>query len=230
MDNRHCKGVAPIHRKISPVSSRRRRRQGGLEAIEFGLWSLLLMPPFIWMFISGMNFIRYNKAGDVTRSTAMMYIKGVDMTAIGNQRIIARVASGLGLVVESGGALVSNQGNGMVALSKVVFVDPNCGCTNAGQYVLAQRIYMGNRSLDIAGTVVDSFAGPVPTALWTASTGNINNYTTDTRARVSSDFTTLWGNSLGAGQFVYVVESFFKAGTGGAGQFDSNGTYTRVFM
>lgn len=191
---------------------------------------MLLMPPFIWMFISGMNFIRYNKAGDVTRSTAMMYIKGVDMTALGNQRIIARVASGLGLVVESGGAVVNNQGTGMVALSKVVFVDPQCGCTNAGQYVLAERVYLGNRSLDIAGTTVESFVGPVPAALWSSSTGAISNYTTDTRARVSSDFSTLWGNSLGAGQFVYVVESFFKANTGGAGAFDSNGTYTRVFM
>lgn len=219
-----------MHSNIQPVSERRRRRQGGLEAIEFGLWSLLLMPPFIWMFISGMNFIRYNKAGDVTRSTAMMYIKGVDMTALGNQRIIGRVASGLGLVVESGNAVVNNQGNGMVSLSKVVFVDPACGCTNAGQYVLAQRVYIGNRSLVIAGNNVESFVGAVPTALWSTTTGNINNYTTDTRARVSSEFTTLWGSALGAGQFVYVVESFFKAGTGGAGEFDSNGTYSRVFM
>lgn len=219
--------IAPA---VRPVSRHRRRRQGGLEAIEFGLWSLLLMPPFIWMFISGMNFIRYNKAGDVTRSTAMMYIKGVDMTALGNQRIIARVASGLGLVVESGNAVVNNQGNGMVALSKVIFVDPACGCTNAGQYVLAERIYLGNRSLVINGASVDSFSGPVPTAIWSAGTGQVSNYTTDSRARVSSDFTTLWGSSLGAGQFVYIVESFFKAGTGGAGEFDSNGTYTRVFM
>ena len=50
-----------------------------------------MLPPFIWMFINGFNFIRYNKAGDVTRSAAMMYVKNTDMMSLTTQRIVERV-------------------------------------------------------------------------------------------------------------------------------------------
>ena len=39
-----------------PISLRRRAYQHGIEAIEFGLLFVFLLPPFVWMFQNGMNF------------------------------------------------------------------------------------------------------------------------------------------------------------------------------
>lgn len=217
--------------KILPVSQRRRREQRGIEAIEFGLWSLLMTPAMVWMFISGMNFIRYNKAGDVTRSSAMLYVKGLNMAALGNQKIVARVANGLNLQVENGGSVATNLGDGLVVMTKIQFVGPTCGCTNANQYVMMQRFYIGNRSLQIGGQTVESFTGPPPGgSLWNSSTGSVSNFMTDQNTRVTGAFATLWGSSLTNGQTVYVVESFFKTPSMGSGDFDSRGIYSRVFM
>ncbi len=217
--------------KILPVSERRRRTQKGLEVIEFGLWAVLMMPPFVWMFINGVNFIRYNKAGDVTRSAAMMYVKGLDMMALGNQRIVARVANGLNLKVESGGARVNNLGDGLVVMTQIQYVGATCGCTNANNYVMTKRVYVGNRNLQIDGQTVESFTGAPPGGtLWNTSTGNISNFMTDANARVTGQFAALWGTSLSNGQTVNVVESFFKTPAIGSGAFDSRGIYNRVFM
>src|SRR5579863_6943918 len=89
-------------RSLATATPRRRRRQKGVEAIEFALFFSLMLPPFIWMFVTGMNFIRFNKANDVARAAALMYVKGQDMTVLGTQEILARVAQGLDLEVDNG--------------------------------------------------------------------------------------------------------------------------------
>ena len=217
--------------RILPVSLRRKRTQKGLEAIEFGLWALLMMPPFVWMFINGIGLVRYNKAGDVTRSTAMMYIKNVDLKTLNTQRIIQRIANGLDLQVESSGSIATNVGSGMVVLTKIQYVGSTCGCTNADKYVMTQRLYVGNRSLQISGITVESFSGAPPGGgIWSTSTGVVSNYLTDANARANAAFTTLWGTSLANGQVVYVIETFFKTPAFGSGAFDSRGIYSRVFM
>lgn len=219
-----------MHHKILPVSERRRKKQKGLEAIEFGLWTLLMMPAFVWMFINGINFVRFNKASDVTRSAAMMYIKGLDMRALGNQQVVERVANGLNLQVDNAGAVVNNIGDGMLALTKVQYLGA-CGCPNANNYVMMQRVYVGNRSLVISGQTVESFIGPPPSGgIWNSSTGAVSGFMTNTDARITGNFATLWGTSLNNGQIVYVVETFFKTPSMGAGEFDSRGIYSRIFM
>jgi hypothetical protein len=215
---------------VLPVSARRRRSQSGLEAIEFGLWSLLMTPAFVWMFIYGMNFIRLNKASDVTRSASMLYIKGSNLTQIDNQKIIQRVANGLDLQVETGGTVSNSLGSGLVVVSKLQWIDNSCGCTNSNQHVITQRIYVGNRSLQINGQTAESFSGNAPSGIWNSATGDVSNFTTDTRARASSAYNTVWGSSLSNGQVVYLVETFFKTVDVGVGQFDSRGIYQRVFM
>jgi hypothetical protein len=216
---------------VTCVSQGRRRRQRGSEAIEFALWMFLTMPPLVWMFITGMNFVRYIKANDVTRAAAMLYTKGLDMTDLGTQQVLERVASGLDLEAVSAGVRVTNVGNGLLVFTKVEMVSSSCGCINAGKYVMSQRIYVGNRSLQLRGSTVESFIGPAPSSGWNSSTGVVSNITTNATAVASSEFTTLWGSALTAGQYVYVVESFFKpVSSMGSGDFDANGVSTRIFM
>jgi hypothetical protein len=219
-----------------PVSARRKRGQRGIEAIEFGLFAVMMLPPFVWMFINGMNFIRFNKANDVARAAALMYIKGQDMTVLGSQEILARVAEGLNLQVDDGATppnqVLSNaNGSGLVILSQVQYVGPNTctSCTNLNKYVFLQRIYAGNTGLQIDGAAVQSALGNPATALWNATTGAVSSAHTDAGAQLAASFAGLWSTPVGDGQIVYVVECYFS-GSFGSGSFNGNGIYTRVFM
>ena len=220
----------------APVSQRRRRKQKGVEAIEFGLFFIMMLPGFVWMFITGMNFIRFNKANDVARATALMYIKGQDMTVLGTQEILARVGQGLDLEVDDGAtppnqASSNTRGSGLVVLSQVQFVGPNTcnNCVNLNHYVFLQRVYVGNKSLQFNGTTVQSALGGPGTGIWSATTGAVTNVYSDSTAQVNASFASLWTPAIGDGQIVYVVESFFAGGFG-AGQFGGSGVYARVFM
>jgi Flp pilus assembly protein TadG len=219
------------HQPRLKVSARRRRSQSGLEAIEFGLWVLLMMPALVWTFISGMNFVRYVKASDVTRAAAMLYTKGSDMSEVGLQQVLERVANGLDLQVDNNGVRVNNLGSGLIVLTRVEYVGSTCGCTNASKYVMTQRLYIGNRSLTISGSTVESFSGAAPSTGWNSTSGSVSNFKNNATAVVSTGFSTLWGSSLSDGQYVYVIETFFKPTTPmGTGQFDANGVYNRIFM
>lgn len=218
------------------ITSRRRRSQRGVEAIEFGLFFALMLPGFVWMFISGMNFIRFNKANDVARAAALMYIKGQDMTVLGTQEILARVGQGLGLEVDDGTApptqsISTSRGSGLIILSQVQYVGPNTcnNCTNMNQYVFLQRVYIGNKNLQFNGSTVASALGNPAANDWSATTGQVTNVFNDSGVRVSSSFAGLWNPGVGDGQVVYVVESFFSGGFG-TGQFGGSGVYARVFM
>lgn len=233
----------PVPSLKSPVSARRRRTQRGIEAIEFGLFAVMMTPAMVWMFTTGMNFVRFNKANDVARAAALMYMKGTDMNLLGSQEIIQRVAVGLNLQVDDGTAppnevLSNSRGSGLVVLTQVQYVGTTtCGATspcNLNKYVYLQRIYLGNRSLRFGAdgddpTVQSSLGDPAP-AIWNSSTGLITNPHGDSRAQVSSNFSTLWTATPDDGQIIYVVESMFAGNAIGAGPFEGGGIYARVFM
>jgi hypothetical protein len=219
-----------------PVSARRKRRQRGLEVIEFGLFAIMMMPAFVWMYTTGMNFVRFDKANDVVRSAALMYIKNTDMNVLGSQELVARVAEGLDLEVDDGATppnqvLNYSRGSGLVVLSTVQYVGSGTcnSCTNTGYYVFLDRVYIGNRSLQINGSTVGSALGDPAAAIWNSTTGDVSSNYTDSRARVASSFAGLWSPSMADGQIGYVVEAYF-AGTFGTGNFGGNGIYARVFM
>ena len=74
---------------------------------------MVVFLPLLLMFITGMNFLRYIKATDVARAAALLYVKGQDLTSLGTQRVLAKVASGLDLQVgttggANGGAFARN--------------------------------------------------------------------------------------------------------------------------
>jgi len=218
------------------ASSRRRRTQSGVESIEFGLFAIMMMPAFVWMFTTGMNFVRFDKAADVVRSAALMYVKGTDMNVLGSQELVARVAEGLSMEVDNGATppsqvLSFSRGSGLVVLSTVQYVGSGTcsGCTNTGYYVFTDRVYIGNRSLQINGSTVQSALGDPPAAVWNSTTGDISSVYTDSRTRVASSFSSLWSPAMGDGAIAYVVEGFF-AGSFGAGAFGGNGIYTKVVM
>ena len=215
------------------ISPRRRRLQNGIEAIEFGFLFVFLLPPFLWMFVNGMNFLRFNKATDVSRSAALLFVKGVDFTLPGNQDIIARVASGLNLIdSETITANGVTSGNGLIVFSIVQYIGTTTcnNCANVSKYVFLDRVYVGNKNLVITGATVSSALGSPNAGVWSSTSGVVSTTQTNTGAQVPSGSTgslPLMGDS----QIAYVIECFFKPQNGfGNGEFDSNGVYTRVIM
>ena len=186
------------------------------------------------MFTNGMNFLRFNKSTDVSRSAALMYVKGLDFTFPGTQDIIARVASGLDLQISaSTSANGVSSGSGLIVFSTVQYIGPNTctGCANINKYVFLNRVYVGNTSLSISGTTVASALGNPISGIWNSTTGAVTSNQTNTGAQVASGFSSIWSSNIGDGQIAYVIECFFKPQGGfGTGSFDSNGVYTRVIM
>ena len=217
-----------------PIPLRRRARQHGVEAIEFGLLFAFLLPPFLWMFQNGMNFLRFNKATDVARSASLLFVKGIDFTLPGNQDIISRVASGLDLQNGSTTSAAGvTTGSGLIVFSVVQYIGSNTcsNCTNLNKYVFLDRIYVGNTTLAISGTTVASALGSPNGSVWSSTTGVVSSTQTNAGAQVPSASSGALPTTMGDGQIAYVVETFFKPQGGfGSGSFDSNGVYTRVIM
>ena len=217
------------------LSDDRRRRQGGVEAIEFAIFFTLTLPMFVWMFINGMNFIILDKVNDVTRAAGLMLIKSQDFTLSGTQEIVARVASGLNLQVgTTGGVQGTSTGSGLVIISKIQYIGTTTcsNCTNVSHYVFLSRIYVGNTSLQFNGTTVASAFGSPNSTLWSTTTGDVSSTQTNTGAQTNAAFGALFGATpIADSETVYVVESYFTSASGfGAGQFGAGGAYARVLM
>lgn len=213
---------------------RRRRTQRGSEIMEFALLSILLVPTFLMMFVTGMNLIRSIKATHIARDLGHMYIQGADFSLYGTQRIAQRLAVGMGLDI--GAAFTgnnwnnsSNGGRGTVILSQITYVgDATCApilaagevCTNYQRYVFSQRIVFGKGSLRSS-----NFGTPSATI---STRGIVQNRETDAGAQVQN-FAGVFPTTLGDGQFAYLAEVYFGSPDLTVSALSGNGVYARAF-
>ena len=130
------------------MSGRRRRRSRGNALVEFGLCATFLVPLYIWTIIMGMDLKRVMQTNQVSRDTGHMYARWVDFSKVGNQDMVVRLASGLGMT--------RTGGNGVVILSKLMKIGvQQCAdggvsqlqCSNLNKTVFVQRIVIGNKAM-----------------------------------------------------------------------------------
>lgn len=174
----------------------RRKREKGSEILEFSLVvAFILIPILLGVVIIGINLGRAVQVAQAARDAGSMYVRGIDFTQSGNQAILVRLGQGLGLATTGG--------TGVVILSKVTFIAPG-GCTmpcNQNQYVMVQRVVVGNSSLVAEHGLVQS-AGAVTLDIQ----GNVVNYFTNTNAVVSGFSSIL---ALNGSEFAYIAEAYF---------------------
>jgi hypothetical protein len=84
-----------------PVASRRAGRQRGNEIIEFAVYAALIVPLFLWTFVTGMNLLRMIQTTQICRDIGNLYIHGVDFSTYPAEQIAQRLAQGYGLNVGS---------------------------------------------------------------------------------------------------------------------------------
>jgi len=206
------------------TGARRGKGQRGVELVEFALTSLFLLPILLGTIVTGMNLIRANQCTHLVRSIGSLYIHGVDFSLSASKDLAVRLARGLNLQNNPA------SGAGVIILSQVTFIgDATCAannlagltCTNRNQYVLTQRLTIGNTSLRTSSV-------GTPTAVINPA-GMVQNYVTDPGARASTSFASLWNPQLADGQYVYAVEGFFT-GISLGGVNPSGGMYSRHFF
>lgn len=185
-----------------------------MQVLEFAILMLAVTPLLLGVVVIGLSLGRSVQVAQIGRDAGSMYVRGVDFSQSANQQILVRLGGGLGMT--------ANGGNGVVILSQVTYIASN-GCTlpcNAGQYVVVQRIIVGNSSLST------SRFGPAG-GVTLDSEGNVANYMTDSNA-IATGFGSLL--TVNPGEFAYVSEVYFPSP-----QFDfpgfstGTGVYARAF-
>ena len=182
---------------MSLVRKRAREGQKGSGLIEFLLASIfLIFPLLLGTFVFGMSLIRANQVAEVCRDAGHMYAYAVDFSQTSSQNILVQLAQGLNMTTSGG--------NGVVVLSTVTYiddndcraVDPSDSCPNLHYDVFVRRIVVGN-----AGLHASAFGTPGSLD----SSGNVNNYYTDTSARANNFGSVI---PLASGQYAYMAETF----------------------
>lgn len=172
--------------------------------MEFGLCALFLVPLYLWMVIMGLDLKRVMQTNQVSRDTGHMYARWVDFSKPGNQDMIVRLASGLGMS--------RTGGKGVVILSRLMKIGdqqcadggvPQASCSNLNTTVFTQRIVIGNKAM-----AASKYGTPADSILTSDGTIDPANYLTKPSA-VSSNFqSTLL---LAAGEEAFLCEAWFES-------------------
>lgn len=189
------------------------RNRRGNAVVEFALAASIMVPAIIGASGVGMQLGRSIQVAQVTRDAAKMYFTGVDFTVTANQKILGRLAYGLGLASDAGGT-INPSGNGVLILSRVVKVGAtecilggySTGvCPNKGALVVTRRVVVGNSSLRAS-----EFG--IPGSTFIQANGDINPADYADEVSVIVPFTAPTQHlGLLDGQYTFIAESFFKS-------------------
>ena len=152
-------------KKINNIGKRRRK---GSALMEFALVAPFMITLIAGSFSVGMGLNRAVQARQAVRNANVLMVKDFDLSIVDNQRLIVRTAQGLGMEMPSGTPYTPNPaGRASIILTKVKHVgSPTCNqgisnwnqnpssCPNYDQYVIEQRVVIGN------------------TTRWTSAAGN----------------------------------------------------------
>jgi hypothetical protein len=220
-------------------STIRVRRQRGFEILEFALMAALLVPMLLWVFVNGINLIRFIQCTQICRDIGNLYMQGVDFSTYAAQSVAARLSQGYGLTIGSSfsgnnATNDSNSGNGWIILSEVMYAGTSAcsvlpsgtACNNSGKYVYLMHLDFGNKTLTINGSSVQSAIGN-PSAATVNSLGYVQNYLTDPNAVATNAGTYI---TLGDTQVAYVSETFFASPTLSFSGFSGGGITSRTFF
>jgi hypothetical protein len=140
------------------VSQRRQERQRGNVLVEFAMLFPFLVTMLAGAFTLGMSLTRAVQASQLCRNANVLMVRSIDLSTPANQRLLLRTGAGLGLNVP-GTNNPNPNGKGTIFLTKVIRVGNNAcylgitnwngnpsTCPNHGQYVIGQRIRIGNTS------------------------------------------------------------------------------------
>ncbi|MCX6623574.1 MAG: hypothetical protein NTY38_21420 [Acidobacteria bacterium] len=219
------------------ISATRRRRQRGTWLLEFALCSVFIIPLFLATVGTGLSLSRAIQTTQLCRDAGHMFMDQIDFTNASNQKLIGRLAYGMGMTSDSTGT-INTSGNGVVILSTIMMIGSvecaNAGyantasCPNFNKLVITDRIVVGNSALRSS-----TFGTPSSSIITGDGSITMYNYCTNVSAVVTSS-TYATRLNLQAGQFTYVSEAYFispeLAGFNWTGATGVNSTYAYNFF
>ena len=161
----------------------------------------------------------------------------MDFSDAANQKIIGRLAYGMGMASDSSGT-INADGHGLVIFSQIMMIgDVECAnagytstgsCPNYNKLVITSRVVVGNTTLRSS-----TFGTPSPTIVTGNGSITMYNYCTSASTVVPGG-TYADKLNLQAGQFSYVSEAYFispeLAGFNWTGSTGVNATYAYNFF
>jgi hypothetical protein len=184
--------------------------QRGGSAVEFALSTSFWVPLLIGVCVMGFKLVEADRAQQICRDTGHMYAYGTDFSTSANQALAQQLAVGYSL---------TSTGNGVLIFSIIKMIGSNdctvsgyvasgvtpttTNCPNLGQYVIAQRLYIGNTSI-----FSSNFGTPSSSLLDSQGNTTLTQQVSNVALQTSS-----FGNvlTLTASQFTYLTESYFLA-------------------
>jgi Flp pilus assembly protein TadG len=161
------------------VSARGLRCQRGNVIVEFAILFPFLTSMLAGAFTIGMSLTKAVQCSQLCRNANVLMVRSIDLSSNANKQLLLRTGSGLGMNI-AGTNTPDPNGKGTIILTKVVRVgDSACysgitawngnpaTCPNHGQYVIAQRIIIGN------------------TSQWASATGTASGVVLDSKGNVS---------------------------------------------
>jgi len=146
------------------ISQRRKRIQGGSVMVEFALCMAFLAPILAGTFSTGASLAKAIQAGEVCRDANVLVVRGINLALSDNQQLVVRTAQGLSMNLTGSNSPDPN-GKGVIILTRVYRVSGNdclaqglqatsSSCPNLDNYVITNRIIIGNSSLftSVTGT------------------------------------------------------------------------------
>jgi len=186
---------------------------------------LVLVPLLLGTTAIGLNMVLDLQVVQLARDAGHMYAKGMDFSQTGNLTILTDLGSGVGMSSTAG------QGNAVVVLSSVLYVDKGvcsgfglvdgngnpAGCTNYQKWVFTQRLTIGNSTIHTSNLGSPVTTGGSAVTL-DATTGKVNPASQE--ATNSGDVAVFNGlnpfvvagnlDQLPSGQVLYVAEAAAK--------------------
>ena len=197
----------------------RAKNERGHSILEFALLAIPTVLMLLGVIVVGIDLGRSVQVTQICRDADSMYARGLDFSQAGNQQELVRLGKNMNLQTSGG--------DGLITLSKVTFLpdhscgtppDPNC---TAGKYALMQRIIFGNTALP--GTHFPTVGLVSQDAL-----GNVNNYTTDPNAVITTFASSL---QLKPNEVSYVSEAYFQTTDVGMSSYQATpGVYSQAFF
>ena len=207
-----------------------RGKEKGNALLEFAAVSIVVVPLFFGMVGTGIQLGRMNEAVQICRDAGHMYARGVDFSQVGNQNILVTLATGTGMTVSGGNAVIIMSQIIQVYGADCTAVGIGLGaCSNSGKLVFVNRLVTGNAGLR------SSNYGTPPSPM-VNSLGNIAapNYLTSASLVVTGSLgteLTAAGLTLNDGDVAYLTELYESMpdlsflGVGG-----SSGVYAKVIF
>jgi Flp pilus assembly protein TadG len=152
------------------ISQNRKTNQRGSFMMEFAFVAPALVLMAAGAFEVGFSLVRSIQARTVCRNANVLLVRGIDLSLGQNQQLLMRATVGLAMT-QTGTWSPDPNGKGVIILSKIYRVGPlecNQGitnwdgtpasCPNYGNYVIAERLNIGNASrwTSLTGTPADT--------------------------------------------------------------------------